>query len=165
MVANATVLPRGSPPVHAFGRGVRLGGKKAADVLVSKMKPRKKYRPRMVRIPMGKNLHDAFGMQMHASLATMRVQPCLEAWDALGWIFNVVCVTIKDDARFTSEMTQIQQGVEAMNECLPCAESNTMMPYSVTAQLTAAVSVIDDILPRLDVTKLHLANLSLKAAI
>jgi hypothetical protein len=116
----------------------------------------------MIKIPMSKNLYDAFGMQMHAALATMRVQPCLEAWDALGWIFNVVSVTIKDDARFTSEMTQIQQGVEAMNECLPCAESNTMMPDSVTARLTVAVSVIDDILPRLDVTKLHWSNIKLK---
>lgn len=142
-----------------------MGGEEALDALVSQMKPRKKYRPRMVRIPMGKSLHDAFCIQMHASLATMRVQPCLEAWDALGWIFNVVCVTIKDDNRFTSEMTQIQQGVEAMNECLPCAESNKPMPDSVTASLTIAVSVIDDILPRLDVTKLHLANLSLKAAL
>ena len=126
------------------------------------MKPRKKYRPRMIKIPMSKNLYDAFGMQMHAALATMRVQPCLEAWDALGWIFNVVSVTIKDDARFTSEMTQIQQGVEAMNECMGNAENNTLMPDSVTARLTVAVSVIDDILPRLDVTKLHWSNIKLK---
>jgi hypothetical protein len=129
------------------------------------MKPRKKYRPRMIKIPMSKNLYDAFGMQMHASLATMRMQPCLEAWDALGWIFNVVCVTIEHDDRFTSEMTQIQQGVEAMNECMTNAEQNTMMPDSVTARLTVAVSVIDDILPRLDVTKLHWSNIKLKGMI
>jgi hypothetical protein len=71
-------------------------------------------------------------------------------------------VTIKDDARFTSEMNQIQQGVEAMNECMGNAEQNTLMPDSVTARLTAAVSVIDDILPRLDVTKLHWSNIKLK---
>ena len=128
------------------------------------MKPRKKYRPRMIRIPMCQALHDEFGMQMHTALATLRTSPTREAYDALGWLINCVFITIANDPKFEDALAPIDAAIKMMNKLGQRCEGSSLSDYEI-ACLTSCVSLMDDILPRLDVTKIHLANLSLKAAI
>ena len=128
------------------------------------MKPRKKYRPRMIKIPMSKPLHDEFAIQMHTALATLRVAPTTEAYDALGWLINCVFITILSDSKFEGDLATIDAAIKTMNKLGQRCEGSPLTDYEI-ACLTSCVSLMDDILPRLDVGKIHLANLSLKAAL
>lgn len=126
------------------------------------MSKRKAYKPKPIRIPMSKSLHDEFAMQMHMSLATLRSKPCVEAFDALGWLFNVVILTVEKDERFTDDLIYLHSGIRMMNQIADkCTAGLPLKDYEI-ACLTSAASVMDDILPRLDITKLHFSNLQLK---
>lgn len=126
------------------------------------MKPRKSYKPKPIRIPMTKSLYDEFGLQMHTALASLRLQPTEDQFCALATIINVVSIAIKDDARFDDSRIYINSGINMMNQISnKCAAGLPLKDFEM-ACLTVAVSAVDDILPRLDVTKLHLANLTLK---
>jgi hypothetical protein len=109
-------------------------------------------------------LHDEFGMQMHTALATLRTSPTREAYDALGWLINCVFITIANDPKFEDALAPIDAAIKMMNKLGQRCEGSSLSDYEI-ACLTSCVSLMDDILPRLDVTKIHLANLSLKAAI
>ena len=111
---------------------------------------------------MSKSLHDEFGIQMHMSIATLRTSPCLEAFDSLGWLFNVVIVTVEHDPRFTDDLIHLHSGIRMMNQIAnKCTAGLPLKDYEL-ACITSAASVVDDILPRLDITKLHFANLQLR---
>jgi hypothetical protein len=111
---------------------------------------------------MSKALHDEFGMQMHMSIATLRTKPCLEAFDSLGWLFNVVIVTVEGDPRFTDDLIHLHSGIRMMNQIADkCTAGLPLKDYELGC-LTSAASVVDDILPRLDITKLHMAYLQLR---
>lgn len=111
---------------------------------------------------MSKALHDEFGLQMHMALATLRTKPCVEAFDALGWIFNVVVITIEGDERFTDDLIHIHSGIRMMNQISnKCTAGIPLKDYEL-ACLFSAANVIEEILPRLDITKLHMANLKLR---
>lgn len=126
------------------------------------MSKRKAYKPKPIRIPMTKALYDEFGLQMHMSLATLRTKPCNEAFDALGWIFNVVVTTIERDERFTDSLIHIHSGIRMMNQISnKCTAGLPLKDYEL-ACLFSASNVIDEILPRLDITKMHMANLKLR---
>ena len=122
-----------------------------------------KRKPRLVRIPMSKALYDSFSMQLHTSLATLRTAPCLEAYDAIGWLFNVVAVVVEKDDRFKDDLIHLYSGIRMMNQIQnKCAAGLPLKDYEL-ACLFSAVQTVDEILPRLDVSKIHLANLHLKA--
>lgn len=111
---------------------------------------------------MSKALHDEFGIQMHMSIATLRNKPCIEAFDSLGWLFNVVIVTVEKDPRFVDDLLYIHSGIRMMNQIAnKCVAGLPLKDYEL-ACLTSAASVVDDILPRLDITKLHMAYLQLR---
>ena len=111
---------------------------------------------------MTKSLHDEFGMQMHMSIATLRTQPCTEAFDSLGWLFNVVIMTVEHDPRFTDDLIHLYSGIRMMNQISnKCTAGLPLKDYELGC-LTSAASVVDDILPRLDVSKLHMAYLQLR---
>lgn len=111
---------------------------------------------------MSKALHDEFGIQMHMSIATLRNKPCIEAFDSLGWLLNVVIVTVENDPRFVDDLLYIHSGIRMMNQIAnKCVAGLPLKDYEL-ACLTSAASVVDDILPRLDITKLHMAYLQLR---
>ncbi len=111
---------------------------------------------------MTKSLHDEFGMQMHMSIATLRTKPRLEAFDSLGWLFNVVIMTVEHDPRFTDDLIHLYSGIRMMNQISnKCTAGLPLKDYELGC-LTSAASVVDDILPRLDVSKLHMAYLQLR---
>ena len=129
------------------------------------MKKRKQYKPKPIRIPMSKALYDEFGLQMHMALATLRTKPCTEAFDALGWMFNVVVVTVEHDKRFADSMIHIYSGIRMMNQISnKCIAGLPLKDYEL-ACLFSAANVIEEILPRLDITKLHTSNLKLRGLI
>lgn len=118
----------------------------------------------MVKIPMCKPLADEFAMQMHVALATLRTAPAIEAYDALGWLINCVFVTIANDPKFEDDLAPIDAAIKTMNKLGQRCEGSPLTDYEI-ACLTSCVSLIDDLMPRLDVSKLHLANLKLKAGL
>lgn len=121
------------------------------------MKPRKKYRPRLVKIPMCRPLHDEFAMQMHTALATLRTAPTIDAYDALGWIINLVGVAYGD--RMSEDQSKvIGRAVEVMNQLV---HTDLTIGAEIVVLEHCAV-MIDDVLPYISVTDLHLANLKLK---
>lgn len=122
----------------------------------------KKYKPRLVKIPMSKNLYDEFSLQLHTALATLRIAPCTEAYDAIGWLFNVVVVVAEKDKRFDDEMIHLYSGIRMMNQIQNKCEAKLPLKDYELACLFSAVQTVDEILPRLDVSKLHIANLHLK---
>ena len=122
-----------------------------------------KRKPRLISIPMSKPLYDSISMQLHTALATLRTAPCTEAYDAIGWLFNVVAVVAEKDKRFTSQMIHIYSGIRMMNQIQNKCEAGLPLKDYELACLFSAVQTVDEILPRLDVSKIHLANLHLKA--
>lgn len=126
------------------------------------MKKRKAYKPRMVKIPMTKELYDTFGIYLHVALATLQKRPDTDAFDAIAQIMNVVALTIKDDLRFIDEMLYISSGIRMMNDVSnKCTAGLPLKDYEL-ACITLAVNTIDKILPRLDVSKLYLANATIR---
>ena len=127
------------------------------------MSKRKEYKPRLVKIPMSKELYDSFGMYLHVALATMQNRPDSDAFDAIAQIMNVVSVTIKDDLRFNNESLFINSGIRMMNDISnKCTAGLPLKDYEL-ACITLAINTIDAILSRLDVSKLYLANLSVRS--
>ncbi len=102
-------------------------------------------------------------MQLHTALATLRTALCLEAYDAIGWLFNVVVIVVEKDNRFKDDLIHLYSGIRMMNQIQnKCEAGLTLKDYEL-ACLFSAVQTVDEILPRLDVSKIHLANLHLKA--
>lgn len=128
-------------------------------------KPRRAYRPRLVRIPMTAALHDQFGITLHVSLAAMASAPSREQFDAIGQIFNVIALAIEHDKRFSAEAVILASGASAMNQIASgCERTGNLRPTDIELlPVRNAVNVCDRILSRLDVTQLHLANVKLSA--
>lgn len=128
-------------------------------------KPRHAHRPRLVRIPMTKGLHDQFGMTLHTSFAAMTLAPGRDQFDAIAQIFNVVALAIEDDQRFKLEALILASGASAMNQISAGYDRTGIMRPTDLELLPVqnAINVCDWILPRIDVTKLHLANMRLSA--
>lgn len=123
-------------------------------------KPRHAYRPRLVRIPMTAGLHDQFGMTLHTALAAMAIAPSRDQFDAIAQIFNVIGLAIEQDARFKDEAVVLASGASAMNQIAAgCQRTGTLSPTALEMlPVRNAVNVCDQILSRIDVTKLHFAN-------
>jgi len=126
-------------------------------------KPRHAHRPRLIRIPMTAGLHDQIGMALHTALATLAVAPTRDQFDSVGQIFNMIGVAIEDDARFEVEFQIIESGARAMNQIADCYDRTGVLRLTdlELAPVRNAVVTCDQITSRLDVTKLHLANMKL----
>lgn len=128
-------------------------------------KPRKHYRPRTVNIPLvGEgDLHRLIALQLHGSLAALRHSPNIEAFDAIGTLLNVAMLAIERDARFTHEARLIAGGASAMNQIASKIDSVPALREIELRPIEVAVSTFDSILPRLDVSQLHLARVRLRS--
>ena len=128
--------------------------------MASSSKPRHARRPRLVRIPMTKGLHDQFGMTLHTALAAMTLAPARDQFDAIAQIFNVIGLAIEHDARFTIEAVALASGASAMNQIAAgCERTGALRPTEIEMlPVRNAVNICDEILSRIDVTHLYLAN-------
>ena len=122
------------------------------------MKKRNKaYKPKLIKIPMTKALYDEFGIQMHSAYAAMSNYPCLEAFNALAHIMNVVTQAARNDTRFEHEMLYLNTGIATMNQVYGKCEARRPLKDYETAAIGVAVSAIDRVLPYMDVSKLYVA--------
>ena len=119
---------------------------------------RKAYRKRLVKVPMTAGLRDLIATHMHGALAALRLAPNAEAFDALADIFNMVSLAIRDDARVSHEAMLVAGGAKTMIQIGSKCEAGLALRDHETASLTLAVSAIDDILPRIDVSRLFLSE-------
>lgn len=123
----------------------------------------KKYVPKLVKIPMTRALHQELAIHAHAALVTLRYAPSLNAFDSLATLMNVVQIAIDQDERFTHEAMLIRGGAATMSQIMHKVDARLPLQEHELASIEVAVTAMDQIFPRLDVTKLHLSRLSLSA--
>jgi len=120
----------------------------------------KKYVPKRVSSPVMPELHDIIAMGMHTSFSTLKSRPDENAFSMLARIVGMVGRAIEGDPRFAAERLQINSAGAALNQI-----GAKVGPLRATAlellPVLNAVRMIDVILPRLDVAKLHQANLDM----
>jgi hypothetical protein len=129
---------------------------------VTAKKRNKPYRPKNVRIPVMKDMHDVIGMGMHTSYMMLRDAPSEEAFQQLAQIINMVGISIIGDERFVDEARIIESASLAMIQIGAKAGPIGALPYELLPVVNA-VNCIDAMLPRLDGSKLHQANAQLYA--
>ena len=128
------------------------------------MKKRNKaYKPKLIKIPMTKELFDTFGMQMHVSYDVLTKTPDIDAFDALAQIFNVVTVTASKNKRFEHEMIYLNTGIATMNQVYTKCEAGLSLKEHEIASIGVAVSAIERVLPYMDVSKLYVSMNELRA--
>lgn len=128
-------------------------------------KPRHAHRPRLIKIPMMASLHNQIALELHAALGALSISPARDQFDAIGQYFNMIGLAVEHDPRFTDEFVIIESGARAMNQIADCFDrTGTLQPtYFELLPVRNAVIACDQILPRIDVTKLHVANVKLAA--
>lgn len=102
-------------------------------------------------------------MHAHTALATLRYAPDMNAFESLGTLMNVIQIAIDKDLRFMHEATLIRGGAATMNQVADKIDAGLPLQDYELASIEVAVITMDQIFPRLDVTKLHLARLTLSA--
>ncbi len=122
---------------------------------------RSTYRPRLVSIPVMKEMHDQIAMGMHTALAALERDPGENAFSMLASIFNMVGLAIDGDARFDVEMLQVKSGSRAMNQIGAKEGPLRALPLELLP-VRNAVNTIDALLPRLNIWGLHHANVQMR---
>jgi hypothetical protein len=112
---------------------------------------RSAYRPRPVRAPVMPELRDTIAMGLYTAYGVLERGPDEQALEQLRDIFNMVGLAIEGDARFADEMTRVNAGA------LSIAHNGKW------EHVGRAVTVIDLLLPRLDVGSLQRAMTKLRA--
>tara|TARA_R110000868_G_scaffold407598_3_gene689209 strand:+ start:214 stop:558 length:345 start_codon:yes stop_codon:yes gene_type:complete len=111
---------------------------------------------------MTKTLYDEFGLQMHFAFSQLCRQPSDEHFCSLGTIMNVVNIAIDKDKKFDEDRIYLNSGINMMTQIgNKCVAGLPLKDYEMEC-IKIALNRIDDILPYIDVTKLHLANMTLK---
>ena len=121
----------------------------------------KKYRPRLIHIPVT-GLHREMAMHAHAALVTLRYAPSPDAFDMVAGILNMIQVTIKNDGRFVHEAKLITGGAATMNQVSKKIDARLALQEHELASICVAVNTVDAILSKLDVSRMHLAQLSVR---
>jgi hypothetical protein len=126
------------------------------------MRKRAAYRPRLIRIPVT-GLRDEIALRLHASLVTLERAPSQACFDALAEIFNIVGLTIENDARLTDESRCICGGAAALNQVEErvCLHGRPPLDHELTP-IRIAANTIDAILFRLDATRMYGAMVRLQ---
>jgi len=128
-------------------------------------RPRKQYRPRTINIPMvGEGeLHRLLALQLHGSLAALRHSPNSDAFDAIAALLNMALLALEHDSRFAHEARLIAGGASAMNQIADKVNAVPALREFELRPIEVAVSTFDAILPRLDISRLHLAQVRLRS--
>lgn len=127
---------------------------------MSGQKRTKKYVPKPVRSPVMQELHDQIAMGLHTAYRNLVSAPDENAFSMLARIFNMVGLSIEGDPRFADALILINSGASAMNQIGAKTGPLRAMPFELLP-VRNAVNAIDQLLPRLDVVRLHQANMKL----
>lgn len=123
----------------------------------------KKYRPKLIAIPVMRPLHDEMAMHLRAALVTLTYKPSNDAFDMLAGVLNVVQVAIQNDSRFPHEAKLINGGAATMNQISKKVDRGLALQEHELGSIKISVNTVDEILPRLDVGKLNAARVFLSA--
>lgn len=121
-------------------------------------KRNKAYKPRLIRLPMTPGLSEQIALHMHASLASLRFAGDVDSFDSLAGIINMVGIAIEADPRFEREFRLVTGGAMAMNQISTLVESGLKLKDHHIAPIQVAVNVIDEILGRIDVSRLFVSE-------
>ena len=125
------------------------------------MRKRSAYQPRPIKAPVTKELHDQIGMGLHLSYAALKCAPSLDIVEHLAQVLGMVGLAIEDDPKFADQQILIDSGMRTLEQI------GTKSEVSATdlelLPLLRAVVAADKVVPRLDVLRLHNANLKLRA--
>ncbi len=102
-------------------------------------------------------------MHAHAALVTLRYAPDPDAFESLATMMNVVQIAIDKDERFLHEAKLIRGGAATMSQVMHKVDARLPLQNHELASIEVAVTTMDQIFPRLDVTKLHLSRLALSS--
>ena len=80
----------------------------------------------------------------------------------IAGILNMIQVTIENDERFIHEAKLINGGAATLNQVSRKIESGQALQEFELGSIQVAVNTVDSILTRLDVTRMHLAQLTVR---
>lgn len=120
-------------------------------------KRNKAYRPRTIRIPMT-GFRDMLALHMYSSLVGIESAGDLDSFDSLANIINMIGLAMADDARLAHQFRLVQGGASAMNDIGRLLEAGLTVQERHTAPVRVAIGAIDSALPRMDVSKIYLAE-------
>ena len=121
------------------------------------MRKQSNHTRRMRRIPMGSLLRDQFRLQLHVAMGQLAYKPCAEPYNALAEVFNVVQVALEDDRHHVIEAAVISTAARAL-VAMKETVARRIPPYEgELAQVRAGVNQIDNLLGRMDVSRLYVA--------
>lgn len=133
------------------------------------MSTRPKRKPRPVRLPItSAEVPNAFGWQMHCSLAALRMAPTREHFDGVAKCLNVVQLAIEHLPKFKDQALRINAGARALNQIAAKVESIEdgaplkLQPHEL-GPVELAITAADEIIPRLSITDLNNARIRLQA--
>ncbi len=120
---------------------------------------RSAYRPRLVQAPIMRELHDQIALGLHLSYEVVARAPNLEVVEHLAQILGMVGLAVENDPKFVDESRTIDSAMRALDQIA----SSTAATDLELAPLLLGVRAADAVVPRLDVIRLHKANLKLRA--
>jgi hypothetical protein len=129
---------------------------------VTAKKRNKPYRPRLIRAPVMRELHDEIAMGLHTAYGTLACAPDRNAIEMLAQILGMIGLAVEGEERFANGLRQIDSGMRALEQIGAKTGELTATKLEL-APILNAVRTADAMLPRLDVVKLHLANVKLTA--
>lgn len=118
-------------------------------------KKRNNQRRRLPHLPVMRELHNQFGLQMHTALARLKVEPDMQAYDALAQIFNLIGLTTSKNKKFQHEHRLIVSGASTMNQIERKISAKLPLKQHEITPLQITVNTIDEILGKLSVMDLY----------
>jgi len=94
---------------------------------------------------------------LHVAMGQLAYKPCAEPYNALAEVFNVVQVALEDDRHHVIEAAVISTAARAL-VAMKDIVARCIPPYEgELAQVRAGVNQIDNLLGRMDVSRLYVA--------
>jgi len=122
---------------------------------------RSAYRPRQISAPVTRELHDHIGMGLHLTYEVLKTAPTHDLVEHLAQMLGMVGLAIEDDEKFSDQQRVIDAGMRVLEKLSD--QATTPATETELVPLLNAVNVADRVVPRLDVLRLHNANLKLRA--
>lgn len=101
---------------------------------------------------------DMLALHMYASLAAIEAAGDLDSFDSLANIMNMIGLAMANDARLAREFRLVTGGAAAMNDIGRLLEAGLKAQERHIAPVRVALAAIDEVLPRMDVSKIYLAE-------
>lgn len=132
--------------------------------MATNKKGRKPRTPRLKRIPITAPLRDMFGIHLHTALFCLRTSPSAKPFDQLAGAFNVLQMALRGDKAHAEQARTIEAGALALGSVCDTVCAGEPPPEAEFESIRVAAVAIENLLGRLDLSRLYLALQTLKAA-